>query len=411
MRSPVNSPFSPGSDTVPLVWAGRATQLDDWRSVVQPRRTAGIAERGRTFLGEAGTGKSVLVRRIADEAAGSGSWVTPQIRFPLGADPIQRVATELLALAEAAGLAAASERRIARVLGRVEAVAVSGVSLKVRPQERPEAYKALSDLLVEIGRQALREPDRMVLVHLDEVQNIKDDAVRSQLLIALGDALVHEDPGEAPGGVRFNRALPLAVYLTGLPEFSEMAGGLTGATFARRFQTTTLGSIDDEALLLALQEFVTQGWETGGADGVSERVFMEPEAQRAIIERACGEPFLFQLAGERAWFAGSDPVITAEQVRSGWAGAVGEAEAHVERILSRLPEREREFLEAMCSLEEADRTLSKIAHAMGLGGSTQAGATAQRLDTLRGVIERGKPYRFRNRAVEAYLTSDWPRLY
>jgi hypothetical protein len=29
---------------------------------------------------------------------------------------------------------------------------------------------------------------------------------------------------------------------------------------------------------------------------------------------------------------------------------------------------------------------------------------------VRKVIERGKVYRFTNRAVEAYLTSSWPRL-
>ncbi|SPT53676.1 Uncharacterised protein [Actinomyces bovis] len=410
MRSPVNSPFSPGSDAVPQVWAGRNAQLNDWRTVLQPRRTAGVAERGRTILGEAGTGKSVLVRRIAAEAAEAGSWVTQQIRVPLGADPIKLVAAQLLDIAEAAGLAASSERRIGQMLSRVESVAVSGVSLKVRQQEGPEAYRSLTDLLVEIGCQAMREPGRMVLVHLDEVQNIKDEVVRSQLLIALGDALTHEESAQAPGGVSFQRALPIAVYLTGLPEFSEMAGTRTGATFARRFQTNTLQAIDDDALIVALQEFVTQGWEVVAEDNSHGRVFMEPEAQRAIVELAHGEPFLFQLAGERAWFAGSGPVITAAEVRAGWASAAGEAEAHVVRLLERLPERERDFLETMSSLEASERMLTNISRAMGLSRPESAGPTSRRLDIQRGIIERGKPYRFRNRAIEAYLTSSWPRL-
>ena len=55
MRRPLDSPFSPGSDTVPRVWAGRAAQLSDWRDVLRPRRLGGIAERGRT-LRKAGTG-------------------------------------------------------------------------------------------------------------------------------------------------------------------------------------------------------------------------------------------------------------------------------------------------------------------------------------------------------------------
>ena len=82
MRSPLDSPFSPGSDTVPEGWAGRTSHLSDWRDVLRPRRAAGLHERGRTILGEAGSGKSSLVRRIAREASQSGDWTTPQLRIP-----------------------------------------------------------------------------------------------------------------------------------------------------------------------------------------------------------------------------------------------------------------------------------------------------------------------------------------
>ena len=77
---------------------------------------------------------------------------------------------------------------------------------------------------------------------------------------------------------------------------------------------------------------------------------LQTAAQRAIVELAHGEPFLFQLAGERAWYAGTDDLITAEHVRTGWRDAAPEAEAHVQRILDRLPPRERHFLEAMAAL-------------------------------------------------------------
>ena len=93
MRSPLDSPFSPGSDTVPEVWAGRTSHLSDWRDVLRPRRAAGLHERGRTILGEAGSGKSSLVRRIAREASQSGDWTTPQLRIPSGTDSLKRVAS------------------------------------------------------------------------------------------------------------------------------------------------------------------------------------------------------------------------------------------------------------------------------------------------------------------------------
>ena len=408
MRTPLDSPFSPGSDTVPKVWAGRTSQLNDWRDVLRPRRLAGIHERGRTILGEAGSGKSSLVRRIAREATEAGDWATPQLRIPSGTDPIKRVASALLDLSSTAGLSSAREKRIGDLLRRVETVAASGISLSVRAQDGPEPYTALTELLIEIGRAAMRRQNVMVMLHIDEVQNIADEHARSQLLIALGDALAYEETVALPGGPQVDLALPIAVYLTGLPEFEGMAGAQAGAAFARRFQTVTLDAIDDADLTAALQTFVTEGWPVATEAGGAERVFLAADVQRAIVERARGEPFLFQLAGERAWYAGTDNLITAEHVKAGWRNAAPEAEAHVQRILDRLPARERQFIEAMAELAPEERSLTNIARKAGYEKATDAGPTAQRLDRARRIIHRGRPYRFRHRAVEARLTSNWP---
>ena len=52
MRDSTDNPFSPGSDTVPEIWAGRLAQINDWRDVLRPRLLRGLPERGRTILGE-----------------------------------------------------------------------------------------------------------------------------------------------------------------------------------------------------------------------------------------------------------------------------------------------------------------------------------------------------------------------
>ncbi|WP_432547753.1 P-loop NTPase family protein [Kineococcus sp. SYSU DK004] len=409
MRSAINNPFNPGSDIVPQVWAGRTTQLDDWRSVLRPRLASGLPERGRTVLGEPGLGKSALVRKIASEAAGAGDWTTPQIRVPLGSDPLKLVAGALLDLAHVAGLPPRRERRLQELLGRVEAVAVSGVSLSLRQGDGADPHLVLSELLVEIGRAAVGR-GVVCLLHVDEVQNITDERALSQLLIALGDALTHRTVVDGPGGVRFERSLPVAVYLTGLPEFEDRAGARKGATFARRFATTVLEAIDDDDLTTALQVFVSPGWEVTDDRGGPATVHMTQDAVALLVDLCRGEPFLFQLAGQEAWYAGEDTTITAAQVEAGWRAAQREASAHVERILGRLPQREREFLEAMARLPPADRTLTRIAATAGFTSAAAAGPTSQRLDTVRGIIGRGRPYSFRHRAVEAYLTSDWPAV-
>lgn len=123
VRDALDNPFSPGSDTIPAVWAGRTAHLSDWRDVVRPRRIAGLAERGRTVLGEPGSGKSSLVRKIAQDAAAAGDWVTPQLRIASGADPLKLVADAVLTLAERAGLPSSREKRITAALARVQQVA------------------------------------------------------------------------------------------------------------------------------------------------------------------------------------------------------------------------------------------------------------------------------------------------
>lgn len=409
MRSALDNPFSPGSDTVPDIWAGRTEQLSDWRDVIRPRRLAGLPERGRTVLGEPGLGKSSLVRRIAQEAAATGDWVTPQLRIPSGADPLKLVASAILRLADEAGLPSSREKRIAETLARVQAVAASGISLTLHKKDGPEPYTVLSGLLVEVGRAAIVRGN-VALIHIDEVQNITDESALSQLLIALGDALTHEESVTVPGGARLNRSLPLAVYLTGLPDFEDMAGARKGATFARRFKTTTLTALDDDDIEAALQVFVLSGWEVPDGNGGVGRIRMEPDAAAAVVELCRGEPFLFQLAGERAWYAGTGDTITREHVLNGWRTARSEATAHVERILARLPKRESEFVQAMAELPAHERSLTRIAKKAGYVKPTDAGPTSQRLDTVRGIIGRGTLYTFRHRAVEAYLTGSWPNL-
>lgn len=409
MRTAVHNPFQPGSDVVPEIWAGRTEQLSDWRDVLRPRLQAGLFERGRTVLGEPGLGKSSLVRRIAMQAERTGDWVTPQIRLALGTDPLKRIAAEVLKLAERAGLPAARENRISNLLERVQTVAASGVSLGLRDREGVEPHTALTELLVEIGHAAIRQ-NHVVLIHIDEVQNITDEKLLSQVLIAVGDAITREVEVTVPAVGTIIRSLPIAVYLTGLPEFDDRSGARKGATFARRFATTTLEPINDNDLRSALRPLVVTGWETPSEDGAILAVRLAPDAAEAIVDVCRGEPFLFQLAGQRAWYAGAGNVITRDEVLTGWRQAEQEAISHVERILERLPQREREFISAMAELPPRERSQGQIAAKAGFAKPTDAGTPSQRLDRVRGIIGRGKVYTFRHRAIEAFLTSDWPSM-
>lgn len=406
VRSPVNNPFEPGSDRIPTIWAGRQPQLADWRDRLRPRRVSGQYERGRTLLGEPGIGKSVLVRRIAVDAEREhGDWVTRQVRVPRGGNPLALLSEALLDLADAAGLPARREQCIGELLARVRVLTLLGAGVTLDAADAPPAHRTLTALLVELGRRAFAE-ERVVVIHLDEVQNVTDPDLMSATLVALGDALAHEEPHAAPGG-QVTVHLPLVVFLTGLPELRDYGSSLVGATFARRFAPELLDPISDDDLHAALHRFVHHGWPVL-ADGDPALVTMEPAAAAAIVELSHGDPLLFQLAGQHAWDAGSDARLTAGDVERGWQRARSEARQRVEQQLERLPGNERAMLETMAALDADERTLTTIAKAMGYEQASQAGPTARRLDTVRGLISRGRPYGFRARAVEAYLRGGWP---
>lgn len=409
MRRAVDCPFSVQPDVVPPIWAGRHKEVNDWSDIIRPRRVDGLSERPQLILGEAGLGKSTLVRKISEEARNEGDLVTGQLRIPLGGDPLSILGAALLDLAKDLDFGK-SDTAIGDLLSRVSAFSVKGVSLSMREKEVPEAYSALKELLLRIGQAAIARRGTVVLIHLDEVQNITDETVLSQLLIVLGDVMSQKVGVTTGTNMSIERHLPIAVYLTGLPDFWDMASARRGATFGRRWGRTVLAPLSDADLEAALQSFVVDGWPVHDGEGGEKRYGMEPEARDAILDLCQGEPFLFQLAGHHAWYAGSTDTITREQVVQGWRAAEREARSHIERILDRLPEKETLMVTAMAELAPAERTLKNIAAEMGYSSSTQVGMFARRLDDTRGLIDRGQLYTFRHRALEAHLTRDWPAI-
>lgn len=399
-RSPTENPFEPGHDVVPSIWAGRRDERNDWEAV-RARRAAGQPERSRALIGEPGIGKSVLAAKIAEDAASRGDLVVPTIRVPRGVDVLALVAEALLTTVEQHHLGVWVANRVDGLLDRVRRIA----AVELAPRDRAaNPHTHLRDLLIELGHYGA-ERDQVVIVRIDEVQNVIDEDQLSQLLVALGDTLQHSYEVRDAAGTPHKRWLPIVVYLTGLPEFTGQATSAAGATFARRFRPWRLGHIDDDQLRLALAPFTTTtGWPVEGHDG---GIVMTEGAIDTILACALGDPFLFQLVGKAAWDRDPDEqVITADHVIAGWQGVKAEARSHVERLVDRLPRRERELVDVMAGLVPQRRTLTNIAAQLGVT-ATQLGSTAARLED-RGVITRGKPYRFNARTIEAMLQGIWP---
>ncbi len=370
IRTAVNNPFAPGSGSVPEVWVGRDDELADVDRRLVPRRRAGLFERGRAFLGDPGIGKSVLVNRIADELIADGNLVTPPLRLAGGRDPLAALAGAL------EPLTATGERGATRVtdaIGRVRDVGLLGarVSVTAPAEDRYASLAALLDAILDHAE----AHDRLLAIRIDEIQNLSGDPL-SQLLTILGDALEATTTSRGPAGDTHVRHRPLIVLLSGLPSFTKQAAD-AGATFARRFATAYLEPFDDLEIRAALRFTFDDGFDVLTDDGPA-KVHIEDAAIDEIVAACLGEPFLFQLAGAAAWDADVTAVITAEDVRAGWARARREVHAHVRSRTDGLTELQRSVLTAAAGAPQgADGT--RIAQSIGRSASSDIGSTLQAL--------------------------------
>ncbi|WP_370324491.1 ATP-binding protein [Euzebya sp.] len=393
-RSVLNNPFAPGSGAVPDVWVGRDDELADVEARLVPRRLAGLFERGRTYLGDPGLGKSVLVNRIADDRGRAGDLVAAPLRLARGRDPLAALAAAVLPLVPSGERVAS---RISRAVDRVRDVGLLGASVGVSaPAE--DRYTGLAELLGSLAAHA-KSLGRLLVIRVDEVQNLAGDEL-SQLLTVLGDLLEARVPASTATGEEVEEYLPVVVLLSGLPQFAQQAED-AGVTFSRRFATAFLEPFTDDEVRAALTFAFADGYPVVGDSGPTS-VLMERRAGEALIERCLGDPFLFQLAGAAAWDAETGPVITADDVAAGWLRVRREVDAHVRNRVAGLTDWQLEVLTAAATLgPAADGTA--IARAVGRTRSSEIGSTLQGLVAKRLLAHDPAGYRIISRSLAAHL--------
>lgn len=393
VRTVLNTPFTPGSGVVPQIWVGRVEEIADAEQRLFPRRTAGLFERGRTYLGDPGLGKSVLANRLAEDRRDHGDVVADPVRLARGRDPLAALAG---AVAPALSGGERLARGVARALGRVEEVGLLGSRLSVEgPTE--DRYASLVALLQAVATDAANH-DRLLVLRVDEVQNLTGEAL-SQLLTVLGDLLEASTPTRTPLGEQVQAHLPVAVLLSDLPEFSQRAAD-AGATFSRRFATFELEPFDDEEVRAALALAFTEGLEVLGEEGPA-RVGMTRDAIEEIVGRCLGDPFLFQLAGAAAWDAGTGPVVSAEEVAAGWERVRREVHTHAQGKVATLSELQLAVLSAAARLGPA--AAADLADAVDRPTAASIGSTLQGLQSRRLLRRDRDGYRLTSRALARHL--------
>ncbi len=336
---PRKNPFAPGAGKPPPELAGR-DDLIERASIALDRYRNGRAARSFIFYGLRGVGKTVLLRRIAEDAAAEGLLVinveAPEDRsLPGLLAPLFQSALVRLSRGEALKAGAARAMRV--LAGFINAIRVKYGDVEVTAQFPPEPGVAdtgdldidLPELLSAIG-EAAKEKKTAAVLFIDELQY-----VRERELASLIGALHRVEQLQ----------LPFVLVGAGLPQLLGQLG--RAKSYAERlFEFIPLGPLSRTAAQRAL---LHPAREAG--------VEFEDAAADMIFAQTGGYPYFLQEWGKHCWDLAETAPITVDVSTRATAAALAELDASFFRLrFDRLTQLEKTYLRAMAGLPPPRRS-------------------------------------------------------
>lgn len=326
------NPFTPTFGYIPSQLAGRESIV---RNLVHALDAGlGNPDLSSILMGARGTGKTVLLSLLAEEAPAHG-WIA--VNVSTGAGMLEEI-IDLTTLAADAYVSVADERR----LRGVSVGQLFGIEWEYRDPSagtwRVRMSKVLDALAVyEIG----------LLITVDEVRIDEGEMIK---LISMYQHFVRE-------------RRKVALFMAGLPHQVSQLLNEESVTFLRRASLYRLSRIPDYEIRIAFEKTIAQA---GGS--------IADDALQVLVDATEGYPYMMQLAGYRAWDCG-DGVIDKEAARRGVSIAREELEYRVLAVTYRaLSPRDRDFLKAMACDE----------------GATKQADVAKRLHVTNGYVSQYK---------------------
>ena len=286
-----SNPYTPNAGAPPRFLAGRRSQVDDFRTLLQ-RLARGYTEQSLVVTGLRGVGKTVLLgeyRRIAAEE----NWVAVDTEVSKNTPFGPQIAN----LSRRALFSVSPRARWGERASRAAGV-LKSFSLSVQPDGSltagldvdPEWGQAdtgnlnddLADVFQAIG-EAAREQEHGVVFLFDEIQFLSK--VELEALIGA----VHRT---------VQRQLPITFAGAGLPQLPGLAGD--AKSYAERlFTFPMIGELPPIAAAEALTE-------PARAEGVS----FDYDAVGEIVTYTEGYPYFIQEFGRAVWNLAAGPTIT-----------------------------------------------------------------------------------------------------
>lgn len=345
---PRTNPYAPGAGKKPPELAGRDALIER-ASIAIDRFRHGRAARSFIYYGLRGVGKTVLLKKIEDDAEAKGVLAIP-IEAPEGRSlpgllaPLFKSA--LIRLSRGEALKEGAARAMRALAGFIGAIRLKYDDIEVSVDFPPEPGVAdtgdldidLPELLIAIA-EAAKERRTAVVLFVDELQYVPEKE-----LATLVSALHRVD----------QRQLPFALVAAGLPQLLGRLG--EAKSYAERlFEFIPLDRLEPAA---ARDAIVKPAEEAG--------VRFEPAAVDLIIRETEGYPYFLQEWGKYCWdFADASPVTLADAGRASVA-ALAQLDASFFRVrFDRLTALEKNYLRAMAELGPGPQRSGDIADLLG----------------------------------------------
>lgn len=341
----LRNPFSPGAGSRPPELAGREAVIHASDTALK-RALLGRSAQSQIFLGLRGTGKTVLLNEVLDQAESSG-YLTSYIEAPEDKTltellyPSMRQILRKLSTVESAKYLAVSGLRALRSFASVFKISAGAVEIGVEPEvgvaDSGNLEIDLAEMFEVIGRAAKAGQKGWALL-IDEVQYL-DETELAAIIVA-----VHR---------MSQRNLPVLVFAGGLPQIAKLSGD--AKSYAERlFVFPNIGPLDATAAANAIAKPLAE-----------EGVGIEPRAIDLIIERTQGYPFFLQEWGHHAWNVAEESPITVHDVERANQRALSRLDDGFFRVrFDRLTKAEVDYVKAMARLGVGPYKVNDVAQVL-----------------------------------------------
>jgi Cdc6-like AAA superfamily ATPase len=331
------NPFTPTFGSIPIHIAGRDNIISD--IVDGLNNGPGDPNRATIFVGARGTGKTVLLAKIAEEASANG-WISVNVNA--SSDMLDEILIQLRDNA--------SEHLAPETLSHISSISLAGVSVSrtVNQSVRKSTWRSeLTSILKE-----LNESNVGLLLTIDELD------VRIDELKAVITTFQHF--------VRERR--DIALVMAGLPPKVSSLLRDDSISFLRRAFQHHLEAVNESEVQFSLKKTI----ELAGRK-------IDSDALDIAAKSTKGFPFMIQLVGYQIWRQNAQgEYISLEDVETGIALAEKDLERMIfEATYRELSEQDIAFLEAMLE-DDGYSTVRNVATRMNVT-SKYAGMYRKRL--------------------------------